>query len=381
MSDFTKFPTTIEGRKRSYDYAIKQAQDPIVQLKLQAFRKLSQKDKEEYELTEPTNFEYLNKMQLYSLEARFYEKFEYYSRSCGIDEIKNLRGPNDKMVHCLYRKYPTLQEIQTKGGIQIKQFLSMFFKCICWGYQEPFIWTEHKDLGTIDSKSLSNVESNSVTYIIKPGGVSTYPPYPPIKKLQGLVLDVNGQQTKMDTLPRITVEQITQMCEILYPGFIASGQAQTDYWDELMDLITDAPWMGNNLPPCSLSKAYNILHSVHSYILGLNKQILKQRYNDARRKWAASKIQKLSGKTINIQYWFMEGDTKKLLRQINNFKITDIQVYNFIKIFTNSQVFALMARPYIPYDEQREGLRYIIYEQQIRATLYENNPNEIIKWF
>jgi hypothetical protein len=410
-----KLNLSMKKRKESRDYAIQQAQDPIVQLKLQAFRKLSEDDRKRYEAQDPDGYSFLLKMQLYSLERRFLDNLKYYSKSCGLESLKNLYT-KEPIIKCLYRKYPTLSEIQSKGGIQIKQFTSMFFNLICWGYLEPFMWREPKDIGPIDSKQKSNIISTSNTYVVQKGGSHTYPPYPPPKRLQSwkeiqTVITGNPpvsrrRDVRYDTLPRLTHDQVENIFKILFPGFITNDDAPprqmsfANQWKVLKSTIElknhvntsrempDGSFVHefddqNGAPDstCSLKHIYNLITGYTSFIQYRTTNNMLDAIIDSRKKLAISKIQSKFRNQPIKKYVKVSNKIKESIRYTNNWKISSKQVEKVIKVFTINQLLAIMVNPYIPYDDT-SSRQYILYRDQLRWALRSSfeTPFRSINW-
>lgn len=435
-----KLQLSMTSRKESHDQAIKQAQDPITQLKLQAFRKLSEADKNKYQSADPEGYNTLLRMQLYSLDRRFLENLKHYAKMCGLESLKTLKGNSGKeaMVSCLYRKYPTLNQIETKGGIQVKQFFTMFFKCICLGYKEPFLWKEPKDIGNLESKPKSKILSLSNSYHVGPGGSNTYPPFPPPIGLQSKENNLWGLppgavRFRYDTLPRLSIGQVQNIVDALYPGYrgrpatpmtarsrgtpavhetysnrvIYNGRLNQGATETFMEAwviaestierqgmrITGEGPMGFTWGPppnagqgaidstCSLNHAYGLIRTYASSIRIYHQSRLYTLASEQRQKLAATQLQSKARGQTPPKYLGITPEMKESIRITSNWKISSAQVKKVIKVFTVNQLFAIMANPYIPYTET--GARAYILNRHMLQVASRNSmllPSPPINW-
>jgi len=352
--------------------------DPVAWLQLLAFRKLSNAEKNTMQRDNPGLYMNFIQQDLYSLDRRFIEKLRHHNKKCNPEEVAHYL--KEALIQCLYSKYPILKQIHTKGGIQIKQFTSVFFSCICPGYNEPFLWKEPRDLGNLDSPPVSNLRPNSSDYNVHPSGTKSLPPFPVVNRLQSAIIGPwagpvwgAANPVRLDTLPRITTNQFIAMATILFPGWTQSQQqyivrwnaagmpiAGIPYLQELLETIPTVQPVGIIVGDISLNHTKNLLNSIIT-------QILWEAYRLFREESAIHRLQRAERRRRNI----LDGPTtfnpatgtvirrarvikllpqyKELSRVTRNFKITNNQVDRLIRVFTKEQLRDIIKLPYTPY--------------------------------
>ena len=180
---------------------------PINPLEIEAFRRLTPQDKNLLKNTYPDLYTYLQNLSKSRRDYKTFTQLHRYSTQCKPNKIPNLT--KKKLIACLYRKLPYLNEIKRKGGMQYKQFLSSFLDTLRYK-KGLFVHTNNRVFDT--SKFVMSKPS-----LLGPHFNANIPPW---GKYYELKIRYSPRKTEHVTMyDYVTVEDFIKMVKILYPKF------------------------------------------------------------------------------------------------------------------------------------------------------------------
>lgn len=211
------------------------------------------------------------------------------------------------LIHFLKKKYPTFFNIIDNTGIQYKQFLSGFFKCILKNKNEPF-------LIKISKKNVCYCDKDYKLFLYnKYTSNNNYLSLLPWDKYNVLYCDKVSKHELKDKYDLITFgetpteeirlnkEQFMECLIVLFPKFIKM------FPKELLDLNNKL----NNIPKSTIS-----IKHLYNYLIYCGDKLAK----------------------INYEKYKLKNDEYLKFTKLSNEKI-----YNFLRVFSYEQLIKILV--------------------------------------